>query len=55
MRATTTIKSGPKARATRRPPGRADSHRKWTNREGPVNDEPRHLHLVGTRRPSSRI
>jgi YD repeat-containing protein len=36
MRAATTIKVGPKPRALRRPPGRPDSHNKWTERRGPV-------------------
>jgi RHS repeat-associated protein len=36
MRATATIPRGPTRRATRRPPGRPNSHRKWTDSRGPV-------------------
>jgi hypothetical protein len=38
MRATTTIRTGPVHRATRRPPGRLDSHKNWTDRRGLVKD-----------------
>jgi hypothetical protein len=37
MRAATTIRTGPVHRAKRRPPGRLDSHKKWTDRGGLVN------------------
>jgi hypothetical protein len=36
MRAATTIRTGPAHRATRRPPGRLDSHKNWTDRRGLV-------------------
>jgi RHS repeat-associated protein len=39
MRAATTNKVGPKTRATRRPPGQAHSHNKWTDRRGPVTTQ----------------
>ncbi len=37
MRAATTIRRGPVQRATRRPPGQLDSHRRWTDRRGLVS------------------
>jgi len=36
MRAATTTARGPRSRATRRPPGRLDSHKPWTKPRGPV-------------------
>jgi RHS repeat-associated protein len=36
MRGPATISRGPVHRATRRPPGRPDSHTNWTDRRGPV-------------------
>jgi RHS repeat-associated protein len=46
MRVATTIRRGPVQRAVRRPPGRLDSHRSWTDRRGwvkTVNSTTRHF------------
>ena len=49
MRAATTIRTGPDQRATRRPPGRLDSHRNWTDRRGLGN-----AYYVYSARPAER-
>jgi hypothetical protein len=43
MRVATTIRRGPVQRAKRRPPGRLDSHRNWTDRRG-LDQESKHIH-----------